>query len=78
MLLALIANIRRINHVSMVLVTHDLLAARELGGEIGVLKEGELLQPMNFEQLKNCQDSFVEFLFRQLEEEANLTGEKAA
>ncbi|MBW8889514.1 MAG: ATP-binding cassette domain-containing protein [Fibrobacteres bacterium] len=77
-LLALIANIRRINHVSMVLVTHDLLAARELGGEIGVLKEGELLQPMNFEQLKNCQDSFVEFLFRQLEQEAAMTGEAPA
>ena len=73
-LLALIANIRRINHVAMVMVTHDLLAARELGGDIGVLKEGELLQPMNFEQLKNCQDSFVEYLFRQLEEEANMTG----
>lgn len=77
-LLALIANIRRINHVSMVLVTHDLLAARELDAEIGVLKEGELLQPMNFEQLKNCQDSFVEFLFRQLEQEANMTTEKSA
>jgi phospholipid/cholesterol/gamma-HCH transport system ATP-binding protein len=77
-LLALIANIRRINHVSMVLVTHDLLAARELGGEIGVLKEGELLQPMNFEQLKNCQDSFVEFLFRQLEQEAATAGEAPA
>jgi ABC-type proline/glycine betaine transport system ATPase subunit len=62
----------------MVLVTHDLLAARELGGEIGVLKEGELLQPMNFEQLKTCQDSFVEYLFRQLEEEAAMTGEKQA
>ena len=69
-LLALIGNIRRINHVSMVLVTHDLLAARELGGEVGVLKEGELLEPMGFEQLKNCQDSFVEYLFRQLEEES--------
>jgi phospholipid/cholesterol/gamma-HCH transport system ATP-binding protein len=77
-LLALIANIRRINHVSMVLVTHDLLAARELGGEIGVLKDGELLQPMNFEQLKNCQDSFVEFLFRQLEQDAAMTGEAPA
>lgn len=77
-LLALIANIRRINHVSMVLVTHDLLAARELDADIGVLKEGELLQPMSFEQLKNCQDSFVEFLFRQLEQEANMTPEKAA
>jgi phospholipid/cholesterol/gamma-HCH transport system ATP-binding protein len=77
-LLALIANIRRINHVSMVLVTHDLLAARELDAEIGVLKEGELLQPMSFEQLKNCQDSFVEFLFRQLEQEASMTTEKAA
>lgn len=68
-LLALIGNIRRINHSSMIIVTHDLLAARELGGEIGVLKDGELLEPMNFEQLKNCQDSFVEYLFRQLEEE---------
>jgi phospholipid/cholesterol/gamma-HCH transport system ATP-binding protein len=73
-LLALIANIRRINHVSMILVTHDLLASRELGGEIGVLKEGELLEPMGFDQLKTCQDSFVEFLFRQLEEEASMTG----
>lgn len=73
-LLALIANIRRINHVSMILVTHDLLAARELGGEIGVLKEGELLEPMEFEQLKNCQDSFVEFLFRQLEAESAAPG----
>jgi phospholipid/cholesterol/gamma-HCH transport system ATP-binding protein len=77
-LLALIENIRRINHVSMILVTHDLLAARELGGEIGVLKEGELLEPMGFEQLKNCQDSFVEYLFRQLEGEAAASGEKAA
>ncbi len=77
-LLALIGNIRRINHVTMVIVTHDLLAARELGGEIGVLKEGELLEPMAFEQLKNCQDSFVEFLFRQLEEEASMLGERAA
>ncbi len=72
-LLALIGNIRRINHVSMVLVTHDLLAARELGGEIGVLKDGELLEPMNFEQLKNCQDSFIEYLFRQLEEESAMS-----
>lgn len=77
-LLALIANIRRINHVSMILVTHDLLAARELGGDIGVLKEGELLEPMNFEQLKTCQDSFVEFLFRQLEEDAAMGGPKTA
>jgi phospholipid/cholesterol/gamma-HCH transport system ATP-binding protein len=75
-LLALIANIRRINHVAMILVTHDLLAARELGGEIGVLKEGELLEPMEFDQLKNCQDSFVEFLFRQLEAES-LAAERA-
>jgi phospholipid/cholesterol/gamma-HCH transport system ATP-binding protein len=76
-LLALIANIRRINHVAMILVTHDLLAARELGGEIGVLKEGELLEPMEFDQLKNCQDSFVEFLFRQLEAESQ-AAERAA
>ncbi len=69
-LLALIENIRRINRVAMIIVTHDLSAARELDTEIGVLKDGELLEPMGFEQLKNCQDSFVEFLFRQLEEEA--------
>jgi ABC-type transporter Mla maintaining outer membrane lipid asymmetry ATPase subunit MlaF len=69
-LLALISNIRRLNHVSMILVTHDLSAARELDGEIGVLKEGELLEPMGYEQLRHCQDSFVEYLFRQLEEEA--------
>ena len=89
-LLALISNIRRINHVSMILVTHDLLAARELGAEIGVLKEGELLEPMGFDQLKDSQDSFVEFLFRHLEGEtegkpapaaepaAALSGEQAA
>jgi len=69
-LLALIENIRRINRVAMIIVTHDLSAARELDGEIGVLKDGELLEPMGFDQLKNCQDSFVEFLFRQLEIEA--------
>jgi len=73
-LLALIENIRRINHVAMIIVTHDLAAARELDGEIGVLKDGELLEPMGFEQLKNCQDSFVEYLFRQLEQEALAAG----
>lgn len=76
-LLALIENIRRINKVAMIIVTHDLAAARELDGEIGVLKDGELLEPMGFDQLKNCQDSFVEFLFRQLEQEQNAT-ERAA
>ncbi len=68
-LLALIGNIRRLHHASMIIVTHDMMAARELEGEIGVLKEGELLEPMGYEQLKNCQDSFVEYLFRYLEEE---------
>jgi phospholipid/cholesterol/gamma-HCH transport system ATP-binding protein len=75
-LLALIENIRRINRVAMIIVTHDLAAARELDGEIGVLKDGELLEPMGFEQLKTSQDSFVEFLFRQLEEES-LSAERA-
>ncbi len=69
-LLALIGNIRRLHHASMIIVTHDMMAARELGGEIGVLKEGEMLEPMGYEQMKNCQDSFVEYLFRYLEEES--------
>ncbi len=69
-LLALIGNIRRINNVAMIIVTHDLMAARELEGEIGVLREGEILEPMGYEQLKTCQDSFVEYLFRILEGES--------
>jgi ABC-type transporter Mla maintaining outer membrane lipid asymmetry ATPase subunit MlaF len=77
-LLALIGNIRRINHVAMVIVTHDLAAARELDGEIGVLKDGELLEPMAFDQLRHSQDSFVEFLFRQLAEESLAVGEAGA
>ncbi len=73
-LLALIGNIRRINHVAMVIVTHDLAAAHELESEIGVLKEGELLEPMAFDQLRHSQDSFVESLFRQFIEEAQAVG----
>jgi len=73
-LLALIGNIRRINHVAMVIVTHDLAAARELESEVGVLKEGELLEPLAFDQLRHSQDSFVEFLFKQLTEEAQAVG----
>ena len=63
-LLALIGNIRRTSHVAMILVTHDLAAARELESGIGVLKEGELLEPMSFEELRRSQDSFVASLFR--------------
>ncbi len=75
LLLALIGNIRRINHVAMVIVTHDLAAARELESEVGVLKDGEMLEPMEFDQMRHSQDSFVEFLFRQLTEEAQAVSE---
>ena len=68
-LLALIANICVINHSSMVIVTHDLQVAKELGGEVGVLKDGTLLEPMGYEQLKDCQDTFVESLFQEMEQE---------
>ncbi len=66
-LLALISNIIHVNHVAMIIVTHDLFAARELKSKIGVLKDGELLEPMEFEQLHDSQDTFVAQLFNELQ-----------
>ncbi|MBF0432124.1 MAG: ATP-binding cassette domain-containing protein [Fibrobacteria bacterium] len=64
--LSLIENVRILNNVAMIMVTNDLLIAREMGGEIGILKDGILLEPMAYQQLKNSPDRFVQAL---LEEE---------
>ncbi len=63
--ISLIQNIRLLNNAAMIMVTNDLFVAREMGGEIGVLKEGELLEPMEYYTLKQSPDAFVQSLLEE-------------
>ncbi len=65
LLLALIGNIRVLNNVSMIIITNDLQAARELESDIGIIKDGELIEPMSYQQLKNSPDTFLQTLFKE-------------
>jgi phospholipid/cholesterol/gamma-HCH transport system ATP-binding protein len=49
-LMALIDNIRMVHNVAMVMVSNDITTVREMNAEIGVLKEGEMIQPMRYGQ----------------------------
>lgn len=68
LLTALIENIRLVNNVSMIMVTNAVSSVRALDAEIGILKEGEMLEPMHYDELKKSMDSFVQSI---LEESAN-------
>jgi phospholipid/cholesterol/gamma-HCH transport system ATP-binding protein len=67
-LMALIENIRIVHNVAMVMATNDLVAAREMDAEIGVIKEGELLEPMKYNQLLYSPDSFVQALLKEMQQ----------
>ncbi|MFC1584023.1 ABC transporter ATP-binding protein [Fibrobacterota bacterium] len=68
LLMALIENVRMVHNVSMIISSNDLVFAREMKADIGVLKDGELLEPMKYNQLKNSPDSFVQALLREMQE----------
>ncbi len=66
LLMALIENIRLVDNVSMIMASNDLIVAREMDAEIGVLKDGELLEPMGYNQLKRSPDTFVQALLEEM------------
>jgi phospholipid/cholesterol/gamma-HCH transport system ATP-binding protein len=64
--MALVDNIRLVHNVAMIMVTNDLTIARKMDSEIGVLKDGEMLEPMAYDQLMNSPDSFVHDLLKEM------------
>lgn len=66
LLIALIENIRLTHDVAMVMVTNDIHAVRKLDADIGILKEGELFEPMGYQQLSQSPDPFIQSLMEEL------------
>lgn len=71
-LLALIANLRALRHATILIVTHDLLIAKELNSKLCFLHDGFLTQPVYFEQLAETEYEFVKDLVKDLQQEAQL------
>ncbi len=67
LLMALIENIRLVNNVSMVMVTNAVATVKEMDADIGVLKSGEMLEPMKYRQLKSSPDSFVQSMLEEMQ-----------
>lgn len=67
-LMALIANLRQLRHASIIIVTHDLLLAKELNSRICFLHEGFMTEPDYFDQLSLSEFAFVRQMVRELVE----------
>jgi phospholipid/cholesterol/gamma-HCH transport system ATP-binding protein len=68
LIIPLIENIRMVHNVSMIIISNDMTIAREMDADIGVLKEGEMLEPMRYNQLKGSPDSFVKELLKEMQD----------
>lgn len=68
LLLALIENIRLTNDVAMIMVTNDIHAVKKLDAQIGIFKEGELYEPMEYNLLQTSPDPFVQALMEDMKE----------
>jgi len=55
-MLSLIGNLRALSNVAIVMVTHDLTAARALGGKVALLMDGTLRPPRTLQQLLHSED----------------------
>lgn len=55
-MLSLIGNLRALSNVAIVMVTHDLTAARALGGKIALLLDGRLRPPRSLDHLLDSDD----------------------
>ena len=55
-MLSLIGNLRALSNVAIVMVTHDLTAARALGGKVALLMDGTLRPPRSLDQLLHSED----------------------
>lgn len=55
-MLSLIGNLRALSNVAIVMVTHDLSAARALGGKVALLMDGTLRPPRTIQQLLDSED----------------------
>ena len=71
-LLALIANLRQLRHATVIIVTHDLLLAKDLDGRISFLNDGFLTEPMYFDELEHSKYDFVRALAHEIVEHREL------
>lgn len=55
-MLSLIGNLRALSNVAIVMVSHDLSAARALGGKIALLLDGTLRPPRSLDHLLDSND----------------------
>ena len=55
-MLSLIGNLRALSNVAILMVTHDLAAARFLGGKINLLLDGQLRPARTYEELLESPD----------------------
>lgn len=63
-MLSLIGNLRALSNVAIVMVTHDLAAARALGGRVALLMDRRLRPPRTIAQLLNSDDPLERELVR--------------
>ncbi|MCB9495695.1 MAG: ATP-binding cassette domain-containing protein [Fibrobacteria bacterium] len=63
-MLSLIGNLRALSNVAIVMVTHDLSAARALGGKIALLLDGVLRPARSIRQLLHSEDPREQELLR--------------
>lgn len=63
-MLSLIGNLRALSNVAIVMVTHDLAAARALGGRVALLMDRRLRPPRSIAQLLNSDDPLERELVR--------------
>jgi len=66
LLIALIENIRLTHDVAIVMVTNDLSAVKKLDCKIGILTDGELYEPLTYNELLTSPDPFVQALMEDL------------
>lgn len=66
-LLALISNMSQLRHVSVIIVTHDLLLPKELGAKVSIFQKGRLTSPCRFEELERGSNPFVDELLHEIE-----------
>jgi phospholipid/cholesterol/gamma-HCH transport system ATP-binding protein len=58
-LLSLIDNLRELYKTTIIMVVSDLQVAKDLNGKISFIMDKKLTEPMNYDDIRNCEDGRI-------------------